>query len=186
MENDNDKDDKNNPQNIKIWSSEISKTNVIVVDKAIDLVKQYQSNFFVGVEAIIVETNGDALTKGFVTNKYDSQHGDESKIIHIIVAPNQQDAENKLKSDGCSEQDCKQLLDEATAIVIAETITHEKGHVDDKLKGGETPAENEEHKFKTFFDNKWSEMMKKAKKAFLSFNQVIKLAGIFDKITKQL
>lgn len=178
-----DKDDKTNSKNIKIWSAEINKTNVVIVDRAIDLVKEYQGNFFVGVEAVIVESSGDASTKGFVTNKHDAQRGDESKIIHIIVAPNQKEAKDKLESE-LSDEDVKKLLDEATSIVIANTIAHEKGHIDDKLKGGESPAENEEHKFKSFFERKWSEMMNKVKKAGLSFNQVIKLASIFERQIK--
>lgn len=181
-----DKNDKTDPKFAKIWSPAIDRTPFEVVNKAIDLVIKYKGNFFSGVESIIVNPP-KALggnTKGFVTNEQDQQHGDKSKIIHIFVEPNKQEAKSRLKAyrQDLNESQINEFLDRATSIVIANTMVHEKEHVDNP-KGGESTAEQKEKEFETFFAEKWNEMLeelnKKHSTAFLSFSKIIKLSNLF-------
>jgi hypothetical protein len=174
-------------KDLEISSPNVKRTGIIVVDKAIDIVKQYKSNFFVGVQAVVPDppSEGSAnpsTAKGFVTNKTDPAKGDLSKIIYIFVKPNQEEAEARLKNEIEDENDRNSLKDEATAIVIANTMVHEKEHVSNELKQGEGPSEQKEKEFEPKFKLLWEQMISKKKSASLSVNNLIKLSSFFEKV----
>jgi len=136
----------------KIKSPEVEITGKPAVDAAIRLVKKHQPNIFVGVEKVVVETAPDGNKLGYVTNK-----DDQSKMVHIVLPTNVEEAKKKLGKTNVSQP----ILDEAASIVIANTIAHEVGHVLDDLKSGEAPAEAKEREFAPHFEQEWKAFLDK-------------------------
>ena len=112
---------------------ELSSPNIIVepvepiVNKAVSLLKRYQSNYFVGVRKIVAGTGNNY---GHVSNKKDPY----TVYVNISRILNESDKEDKREA----------------IISCALTISHEIGHMkkfdDEKGFGSEGDAQSEENK----------------------------------------
>lgn len=122
--------------------AELDSPNVVVtpteplVQKAIDLIKSKDPNFFKGVRKIIV---GDEANYGHV----ESGPGKDPTVIHINSPRIIREMKSKMQG---SPQD---HVDGAIVKSIAGTIAHERGHVMDYkpesgFSGGEAAAEKAE------------------------------------------
>ena len=179
-------------KNTKIWTPIINYTTVDSVNKAIDLAKKYNPSIYVGVESLIVNPSrgGDGRTKGYVTNRIDPQKGDESKIIYIFTETNKKEAREILEASFpyLSSNILNKYVDKAMAIVVANTIVHEKAHIEDELKSGESPADNAEKAANSFFNKEWDKLFEeitKENKTAKQINNLIKLTNFFSKAIKQ-
>lgn len=103
------------------------------VQKAVDLLKSKDSQFFVGVRRIVID-----MGQGY--GRVESGPGKDPAVIHINLAA----IKNSLKSQlGNAPQG---QFEEQLVKQIAEVIAHERGHTksfkeDQGFVGGEAPAE---------------------------------------------
>jgi len=106
------------------------------IQKAINLLKQQNSNFFVGVRKVVVDTG-----EGF--GHVASGPGQDPAVIHINLQKIKSELKSKLQGASPKQFD-KEMVRQ-----IALTISHEKGHVssykpETGFVGGEAPAEASE------------------------------------------
>lgn len=105
------------------------------IQKAVQLLKQQDPSYFVGVRKIVVDTG-----KGY--GHVSSGEGQDPAVIHINLSKIKNEIQSKL-SGAPKEQQEHELVRQ-----IALTISHEKGHVKNFNPqsgfGGEGPAESEE------------------------------------------
>lgn len=106
------------------------------IQKAVDLLKNINPNYFVGVRKIVLDT-GSAY--GFVEGGGEK----DPTIIHINLPKIKSEIQNKLGSTPKEEQD-RELVRQ-----IALTLSHERAHAlsfkaETGFQGGEAPAESEE------------------------------------------
>jgi hypothetical protein len=116
------------------------------LQKAITLLKSINPSYFVGVRKIVVDTGQSSY--GHVS----SGPGKDPAVIHVNLAKIKNELQSKL-SGAPKEQFEKELIRQ-----IANTISHEKGHVssfkpDTGFVGGEAPAETEEHQMLNRIDS---------------------------------
>lgn len=110
-----------------------------VVQKAVDLLKQKDPNYFKGVRSIVLNTSGSSY--GHV----ESGPNKDPAIINLNFARIKQEVSSK----GGSEEDIIRA--------VAEIIAHEKGHVasyksEQGFVGGENPAEQEAQRIRGLID----------------------------------
>lgn len=109
-----------------------------LVQKAIDVIKKIDPNYFVGVEEIKVENTGESY------GKTESGAGKDPTVIHLNA--------NKIKSDVQSKAQNlpQEKLEPIIIDELIDTIAHEKGHIIPFKQrgqlGSETEAETEAKK----------------------------------------
>lgn len=106
------------------------------IQKAVDLLKKQNPNYFVGVRKIVVDT-------GTGYGHVESGPGKDPAVIHVNLSKIKNEIQSKLGSVSKEQQE-QELVRQ-----IALTISHEKGHVSSFKPEtgfpGEAPAEAEEN-----------------------------------------
>jgi hypothetical protein len=114
------------------------------IQKAVELLKRVNPNYFIGVRKIVVDTG-----TGF--GHVSSGGGADPTVIHINLLKIRAEIQSKLGNAPKDQQD-KELVRQ-----IALTISHEKGHVSSFKPEtgfpGEAPAETEESSMMSKIDN---------------------------------
>lgn len=98
------------------------------LQKAVSRIKNKFPNFFDKIKEIRIAPGGAGFA--YVTNA-----PKDSGVIFL----NLNKIKNKLKSD--IGEATQEQIDEAVINALTEVISHEQGHLEDELKGGELPAE---------------------------------------------
>lgn len=98
------------------------------IQKAVSKIKTHFPNFFDKIKEIRISPGGSGYA--YVTN-------DPKETGVIFLDLNK--IKTKLKTD--IGQASQEEIDEAIVKVLMEVISHEQGHLEDELKGGEFPAE---------------------------------------------
>lgn len=124
---------------------ELDSPNIIIepqeslIQKAVDLIKSKDPSYFKGVRKII---SGNFPAYGRV----ESGPGKDPAIVQLNFQRTKNEITNAIKSQNPNAP--QSMIDDAIVKSLAETITHEKGHVssfkpDSGFAGGESPAEQE-------------------------------------------
>lgn len=132
--------------------AEISSPNIVIepvegaVQKAVDLLRGIDPNYFVGVRKIVVSPSGGAY--GMV----ESGDGKDPSVIHLNLNRIRSELQGRLGGD-------PQALEKELVRQLASTISHERGHVksfhpQQGFVGGESPAESEASRLKPQIDLK--------------------------------
>lgn len=122
-----------------------------LIQKAVEMLKKINPNYFVGVRKIVVD-NGSAAF-GHVA----SGPGQDPAVIHINLSKIKSDLQSKMS--GGSPQD----LEKEVVKSIASTLSHERGHIssfknETGFQGGEAPAEAEENNMHSKIDNYYNSL----------------------------
>lgn len=114
------------------------------IQKAVDLLKQMNPNYFIGVRKIVVDAG-----PGF--GHVSSGANQDPAVIHINMSKIKAELQSKMSGAP------KEQLDKELVRQIALTISHEKGHVASYKPEtgfpGESPAETEENSMMGKIDN---------------------------------
>jgi hypothetical protein len=114
------------------------------INKAVQLLKSINPNYFVGVRKIVVD-----MGSGF--GYVESGPGKDPAVIHINLSRVKNELKGKLPNA------TQEQLDKEMVRQIATTISHEKGHVssfksESGFVGAEAPAEAEEQQMGSKID----------------------------------